>query len=313
MASPNRNLQETELYVLTGPTAVGKTELALRWAEEADAEILSCDSLLFYRGMDIGTAKPTQADRERVPHHLIDVAEPDEPWNIQRYLDEAVAVVEAIHRRGKRVLVTGGSGFYLKSFFAPVIDAVEVPPEVGAEVARLEEKGGEVLAATLLAADPRAGETVDLKNPRRVKAALERCLASGKPLRQLHEEMQRRSFPFAGARRRVCLLTRERDELHGRIVVRVDQMLAAGLVEEVRRLFARGLERNSSAASAIGYRETIRHLRGELSEADLREEIVQNTKRLVKKQLTWFRHQLPEAMTLSLTGREVDHRELFPG
>lgn len=301
-----------DLFILTGPTAVGKTELALQWAEAFGAEIVSCDSLLFYRGMDIGTAKPSSEERKRVPHHLIDVAEPDEPWSIHRYLTEATEIVADIWRRGRRVLVVGGSGFYLKSFLAPVIDTTVVPANVAERVAALAEKGREAMAAELIRIDPRAGKTLDLQNPRRVMRALERSLATGKSVRQLQEEMKTRSFPFEESRQRVCLLTRSREDLQRRIVLRVDEMLAAGLVEEVRRLLERGLKKNASAASAIGYRETIRCLAGELPESQLREEIIRNTNRLVKKQLTWFRHQLPAARHMSLTERErVEASDLF--
>ena len=282
-----------DLYILTGPTAVGKTELALSWAEACGAEIVSADSLLFYRGMDIGTAKPSLKDLGRVPHHLIDVAQPAEPWNIQGYVAAAAAKVAEIHQRGRRVLITGGSGFYLKSFFAPVIDQVDIPPEVARHVSALVEEGREVLAAELVKVDPAAGDLVDLLNPRRVARALERCLATGKGVQLLREEMVEQPFPFMNCRRRVFLLLRERKDLRARIVQRVDDMLGSGLVQEVDQLLKRGLKSNPSAASAIGYRETIRHLEGNLSAEALREEIIRNTGRLVKKQLTWFRYQLP--------------------
>jgi tRNA dimethylallyltransferase len=295
-----------DLYILTGPTAVGKTELALSWAEAFGAEIVSADSLLFYRGMDIGTAKPSEKNLARVPHHLIDVREAGEPWDIQGYVAAAAAKVAEIHGRGRRVLITGGSGFYLKSFLAPVVDQVQVPPEVLRQVASLEEGGRDALAAGLVAVDPSAGDWVDLQNPRRVARALERCLATGKSVRQLREEMAAKPFPFMWCRPRVVLLLRERAELRARIARRVDEMLEAGLVGEVAHLLKKGLEHNPSAASAIGYRETIRYLAGELSAERLREEIICNTGRLVKKQLTWFRYQLPlDTRTICLTGDEM--------
>lgn len=307
-----KRLEGIDLYLLTGPTAVGKTELSLLWAEANGAEIVSCDSLLFYREMDIGTAKPSRAELARVRHHLVDVAEPDEPWNIHRFLDEVVPVVEDIHRRGKKVLVTGGSGFYLKSFFAPVIDTVVVSPEVHEEADKLEQEGLEAMAGRLLAMDPEAGQYLDLHNPRRVKRALERCLATGQTVLELRETMARQDFPFSQCRTHICLLLRDREDLQARLAERVDEMLAAGLVEEVRELLARGLEKNPSGALAIGYRETMRFVRGELSEDSLREEIVRNTQRLVKKQLTWFRHQLPEGNTLNLSVGAASPEHLFP-
>ena len=126
-------------HLLPGPTAVGETEWALRWAEAHGAEVLSCDSLLFYRGMDLGTAKPTPAERARVPHHLIDVCAPGEPMDIGRYVAAARAVVDDLTRRGRAILVCGGSGFYLRAFLGPVVDTIQVSPELRAEVARLEE------------------------------------------------------------------------------------------------------------------------------------------------------------------------------
>lgn len=303
---PQRLPPDLDLYVLAGPTAVGKTELALRWAERERAEIVSADSLLFYRGMDIGTAKPTVAERARVPHHLIDVAEPDQPWDVQQYLTAAAEVVAGIHRRGRRVLVTGGSGFYLKSFLAPVIDAIEVPPEISRRVAAIAERGREALAAELRRVDPEADLLVDMNNPRRVLKALERCLTTGRSVGELREEMRGGSFPFERCRKQVTLVVRDRELLLERIVRRVDAMLAGGLIDEVRALLERGLKKNHSAAAAIGYRETIRHLAGELSREELREEIIRNTRRLVKKQLTWYRHQLPEPFRTVTLSEEAD-------
>jgi len=283
------------IHVLTGPTAVGKTELALRWAEANGAEIVSCDALLFYRGMDIGTAKPTAAERARVPHHLIDVRDAATGMDVTEYVTLAQAAVDDIAARGKRVLVAGGSGFYLKSFFGPVADSVTVPPELRAAVeARLAGEGIEALVAELRALNPQGLGELDTANPRRVTRALERCRASGKTLAVLAEEFARLPGPFAGWEVRCARLDREPEDLNRRIARRVEAMLADGLVAEVERLRAAGLERNLSASRAIGYRETLAMLDGRLSGSELAAEIVKNTRALVKKQRTWFRTQLPE-------------------
>ena len=278
------------LHVLTGPTAVGKTEWALRWAERCGAEIVSCDSLLFYRGMDIGTAKPTAAELARVPHHLIDLCEVTERMNVTYYVTKARRAVEGILARGKRVLVTGGSGFYLKAFFAPVADEIEVPDEVRTEVARLSL--GEAVER-LEALNPDGLGELDVANPRRVTRALERCLVSGRTLRELTEAFANQPAAFADFRVELTRLEREPEDLERRIERRVEQMLRDGLVEEVRRLRAASLERNPSAAKAIGYREVIAMLDGALAETQLAAEIAKNTRALVKKQRTWFRTQLP--------------------
>jgi tRNA dimethylallyltransferase len=217
------------LHILTGPTAVGKTEWALRWAEAAEAEIVSCDALLFYRGMDIGTAKPTPAERQRVPHHLIDLLDITETWDVARYVAAARAACEDIRARGRRVLVTGGSGFYLKAFLAPVADDVEVPAELRRRVAaRLEQNGLAALVAELRALNPAGLGALDIHNPRRVVRALERCLAAHRTLAELAAAFARQAPPFADWELRIVRLDRPRPDLEARIDDRVRRMLAEG-------------------------------------------------------------------------------------
>lgn len=300
------------LHILTGPTAVGKTEWALRWAEAHGAEIVSCDSLLFYRGMDLGTAKPTRAELARVPHHLIDVREVTEQMDITEYIALARRAVEEIAARGRPVLVTGGSGFYLKAFFAPVADDVEIPPALREEVRALSP---EAALARLEALNPGGLGPLDTANSRRVTRALERCLASGRTLAELTEAFAARPGAFADWQVNLTCLDREPEDLARRIDLRVTAMLrgdaTGGLVDEVRRLRAAGLERNPSAARAIGYREVLAMLDGQLPPDALAAEIAKNTRALVKKQRTWFRTQLPPHRILPAdTLRSVD--PLFP-
>jgi tRNA dimethylallyltransferase len=299
------------IHVLTGCTAVGKTELALRWAERRGAEIVSCDSLLFYRGADIGTAKPTRAEQERVPHHLIDVRPLAERMDVTEYITMVREAVAGIGRRGREVLVTGGSGFYLKGFFAPVADEVAVPAALRGEVARrLEQEGLAALVGELERLNPGGLGDLDMRNPRRVTRALERCLASGRTLADLQTEFAAQPAPFADWTVRLCELVRSPAELDERIAQRVSAMLAAGLVAEVRGLLARGLKENPSVAGAIGYRETIDFIEGRLAEADLAPAIVRNTRGLVKKQRTWFKTQLPPHPTRDAASARES--ELFP-
>lgn len=283
------------LHIITGPTAVGKTEYALRYAETHKAEIISCDASLVYRGMDIGTAKPTPSERARVPHHLIDLCAVNEPYDIVAYVRDAQHAVEDITGRGKVVVITGGSGFYLKSFFAPVTDTIQVSDAQRAQVAGiLEHEGLEGLLAELKRLNPDGVGHLDIQNPRRVMRALERCMASGKTLRDIQAAFHARPVPYANFFKKLILLDREKDALKQRIEMRVQQMLGDGLVDEVERLRMQGIESNSSAASAIGYRETLSLLRGELGIDELGPAIVQNTLHLAKKQRTWYRTQIPK-------------------
>jgi tRNA dimethylallyltransferase len=281
------------LHIITGPTAVGKTEYALSYAQKHDAEIVSCDASLVYRGMNIGTAKPSPEELARVPHHLIDVNEVDEPYDIVAYVRDAQAAVKDIFARGKSVVVTGGSGFYLKSFFAPVIDIVVVSDAIRAQVADLyESKGLEGLVADLGQRSPEGFGNLDRLNPRRVLRALERCIASGKSLPALQAEFAARPEPYADFQKRYVLLERDAENLRQRVSRRVEMMLQAGLIEEVECLRELGIESNPSAATAIGYRETLSYLKGDIQLKALAPAIIQNTNHLVKKQRTWFRTQI---------------------
>jgi tRNA dimethylallyltransferase len=221
----------------------------------------------------------------------------------------AQAAVADILGRRRRVLVTGGSGFYLKAFLAPVTDDVVVPAEIRAEVAALPP---DAARARLAALNPGGLGTMDTANPRRVVRALERCLASGRTLVELAASFARQPAPFGGHRIELTRLGREPVDLAHRIIRRVEAMLQAGLVEEVRRLRSEGLADNPSAARAIGYREVVAMLDGHLPAEALAAEIEQNTRALVKKQRTWFRTQLPPHRVLAADGLR-DERELFGG
>ena len=282
------------IHVLTGCTAVGKTEWALRWAEANAAEIISCDSLLFYRGMDIGTAKPSAAEQSRVPHHMVDVRDVSEPMNAALYASMARSAAEAIRERGKSILVVGGSGFYLRTFFAPLSDGVEVGPAIRAEVASMLESGGlPALVGELARLNPGGLGRLDTDNPRRVANALGRCLASGKTLGELADAFSRAPSAFAGWEVVLARLDLAAAELERRIAARAEAMVRSGLVGEVSRLLGEGLASNPSAARAIGYRESIDVLEGRAPIGGLAAAIAKDTRALVKKQRTWFRTQLP--------------------
>lgn len=286
--------QPRRLRLLTGCTGVGKTAAAVAWAERNGAEIVSCDALLFYRGMDIGTAKPSALDRARVPHHLIDILPVSEAMDVARYAEMARGAIEDIAGRGRPVLVVGGSGFYLQSFLRPVTDEVRVPPQVRREVEELFGSGGLPAAvAALRALNPEGLGKLDAANPRRVAAALARCRASGLTLAELGRRFAAQPEPCAGWHKEVVELVLAPEELDRRIAERARLMVASGLLGEVERLRGEGLERNPSAARAIGYREGLEVLAGRRPERDLAAAIADSTRRLVKKQRTWFRTQLP--------------------
>jgi len=301
------------LHVLTGCTAVGKSEWALRWAQANSAEIISCDSLLFYRGMDIGTAKPTAAERRQVPHHLIDVREVTEPMNAPAYASMALRAAEEIASRGRAILVVGGSGFYLRAFFAPVAAGPDLPRAVRERVAAMLGSGGlPALLAELRRLNPGGLGRLDAANPRRVANALGRCLASGRTLAELASDFARAASPFAGWDVRLARLERAGPDLEARIAARTAAMLRSGLLDEVARLLGAGLRSNPSAAGAIGYREAIDVVEGRAPLDGLAGAIARDTRALVKKQRTWFRTQLPPHRVIDAAGLR-DAADLFLG
>ena len=284
------------LYIIAGPTGVGKTDFALSYAQKKDAEIVSCDASLVYRGMDIGTAKPSHEDRALVPHHLIDLNPVDQPYGIMTYVNDAQAAVADIFARGKSAVITGGSGLYLKSFFVPVTDSVKVSDLVRAEVANLYSLGGlDKLLEELRCRSPEGMGNLDVNNPRRVLRALERCITTGKALPLLQAEFSALPEPFKEYEKHYILLKRDKEYLKQRVHLRAELMLKKGLIEEVEVLLDKGIRDNPSAASAIGYRETIAFLEGRIERRDLLPSIVQSTYYLLKKQLTWFRTQIRSA------------------
>jgi tRNA dimethylallyltransferase len=283
------------LHIITGATAVGKTNYALEYCEALNGEIISCDASLFYRGMDIGTAKPSKEELAKIPHHCIDMNPVNQSFDITQFDILARKTVEDILSRGKSVVITGGSGFYLKSFFEPVVDTIEVSDAIRAESETLfVEQGLSGLLERLKAINPEGLGNLDTLNPRRVQRALERCLASGKSLPVLQKEFSERPKPYASFKKHFILLERDAEELKDRIARRAKCMLESGLLDEVKGLLKNGIEDNPNAANAIGYRESIAFLKGEIEESELLPLIIKNTNGLVKKQKTWFRSQLPE-------------------
>jgi tRNA dimethylallyltransferase len=275
--------------VVVGPTAVGKTAFAIELAEAAGGEIVSADSRYLYRDMDIGTAKPTPQERARVPHHLIDVTTPNQPWTLPQFQSAALAAIRETRARGRRPLLVGGTGQYIRA----VVEGWEVPPgDPGGEVraaleADLAREGVAALAARLRQVDPASANRVDLRNPRRVVRALEVALTTGG---SFVAQRRKTAPPFES---RLIGLTRPRPELYARIDARVDAMLAAGLVAEVEALVAQGYGWELPAMSALGYRQIGQYLRGECSLAEAAQRIKRDTRVFVRRQANWFKPDDP--------------------
>jgi tRNA dimethylallyltransferase len=279
---------------IAGPTAVGKSEIALLLAEKTGGEIISADSMQVYRGLDIGTAKPSAAERARVPHHLIDICELTENFDAAQFIRRAQKAVAEIQSRNKIPIFCGGTGLYFKAFLSGLGEAPATNPELRAE---LEAASFESLLRELRERDPAAYEKIDKQNPRRVIRAVEVIRLTGKKFSEQRAEWKAES----GKRKAETFfcLTRSAADLHARISARVDTMFARGLVDETRELLTRGLEQNKTAMQAIGYRQVAEHLRGERPLAETIELVKSRTRQFAKRQLTWFRRQLdPEWIEL---------------
>jgi tRNA dimethylallyltransferase len=279
--------------VLTGPTASGKTALALELAEQLGLEIINADSVCFYRGFDIGSAKPSPAERARVPHHLIDVAGPDETYHAGRFLSDCRQKITEITERGKRALIVGGSGFYLKALRVGLWDAPEGSPEFRAA---LQDRETLALFTELDHLDPVQARKIGPTDRYRLIRALEILKLSGKRPSELEAAMRSGPDPAFP----LWVIDRGPEELNERISSRVKTMLASGLVEETRSLL--DLHPGSRTLRAVGYAQVVRHLRGELPPGrklkpglpGLQEEIELSHRQLVKQQRTWFKNMKPD-------------------
>ena len=284
---------------IVGATAVGKTAFAIDLAKQTDAEIVSADSRYFYRGMDIGTAKPTLAERQDVPHHLIDVADPDETWSLALFQQKASEAIHSIHARGKKVIVAGGTGQY--------IHALRMgwnPPEIGAVLplrAELEAWGSEIGAKSahekLVLIDPVAASNIQYQNLRRTLRALEVIFTTG---RRFSDQRQIVETPFIPT---MIGLKRERGELYARIDQRIEDMFAAGLIAEVTGLLAKGYPSSLPSMSAIGYREVCACLNHEITLEEAIVLIKRHTRSFVRRQANWFKESDPDIHWIDLSQR----------
>jgi tRNA dimethylallyltransferase len=278
---PSKAEQISNLIVIVGPTAVGKTALAIELAQQFEGEIVSADSRQIYRGMDIGTAKPTREEQATAPHHLIDIIAPDEPYTLANYQADAYAAIDVILARGKQPLLVGGTGLYVHA----VVEGLRIPhvppnPELRAQ---LEREDGLALYERLCALDPGAATRIDPRNVRRTIRALEVCLTTGEKFSELGKS---EPPPY---RITQIGLTLSRPELYARIDARVDRMIKQGLVAEVEGLVAKGYNWDLPSMSGLGYREMGEYLRGEMSLDEAVMNIKRHTRDFIRRQYAWFR------------------------
>ncbi|MHC4401821.1 MAG: tRNA (adenosine(37)-N6)-dimethylallyltransferase MiaA [Planctomycetota bacterium] len=276
-----------DCWYLTGPTAGGKTAVGVALAGRIDAEVVSLDSMALYRGMDVGTAKPSPEDRRAVPHHLIDVIDPHEQHSLAQYVDMACRASDEIRGRGRHVLFVGGTPLYLKGLLRGIFQG---PPADWEFRERLEKEAGReepgFLHRRLAEVDPTAAERLHPNDTRRLIRALEVFEKTGRPISEWQGQFDVGHQPETC---RVFVLHWPRGELHRRIDRRVDRMIAAGLVDEVRALLEGPRPLSRTAAQGVGYREVIEHLTGKRDLAETIERIKAHTRRFARRQLTWFR------------------------
>ena len=281
--------RKPSLILIVGPTAVGKTELAIQLAERMNGEIVSADSRLFYRGMDIGTAKPSREELARISHHLIDIANPDEILSLAVFQQKATEIIADIHARNKLPFLVGGTGQYIRAVtqgWSP--PGVEPDERLRAELERMkEEKGLHWLHDKLKSLDPEAAEKIDARNYRRTIRALEVIMTTG---RKFSEQRGQSESPYHLI---TVGLTRPRAELYERVDRRIDMMFAHGFVDEVKSLLAKGYSPSLPTMSAIGYRECIRVIQGELNEEQAKAEVRRATRVFVRRQANWFKESDP--------------------
>ena len=287
-------------WYLAGPTASGKTGVGLELAERIDGEIISLDSMAVYRGMDVGTAKPTPDEQRRVRHHLVDVVPPDQEYSLSHFMAAAHEAVRDITNRNRPAIFVGGTPLYLKSLLRGVVPGPPADWDFRQRIEdELEEVGIEALHERLQQVDPLAAAKLHPNDKRRIIRALEVYKATGKPIS--HEQVHFDDTPAGGSH--VFVLSWPREELHARIETRVEAMFSNGLVEEVRRLLAKHEQFSRTAIQAVGYREVVDFLRNERSLDETVELVKARTRQFARRQLTWFR-SLQECCWVDMQGEQ---------
>lgn len=282
-------IKKAKLLVIIGPTAVGKTKLSIELAKRFNGEVISGDSMQIYKGMDIGTAKITEAEKEGIPHYLIDIKEPDEPFNVAEFQERVNGIIQDIHKRGKLPIIVGGTGLYIQSVIYDY-QFSEAPSDPSYRMQlekQVEEEGIEPVFAKLRAIDPESAGRIHPNNVRRVIRALEIYHCTGTTMsEQLSEQPSELKYDTA-----IIGLTMERDKLYNRINGRVDVMVSQGLIDEVRYFYEKGLK-GCGSIQAIGYKELYGYFDGESSLEEAIDLLKQNSRRYAKRQLTWFRNKM---------------------
>jgi len=283
------------IIIVCGPTASGKSELAVRLAQRMDGEIVNADSMQIYRGMDIGTAKPDLAERAGIPHHLIDLVEPGQPFSAADFAEAARQAISAINARGRRPVIVGGTGLYIRALLHGLVDSPSGDDQVRRDLHNeARERGNQALFAELLQVDPELAQRIHPNNLVRIIRGLEVFRLTGIPLsrHQLEHGFSGQHYDSLQIGIRV-----DRRELYARIEARVDRMLAGGLLAEVQGLLDQGYGPEQKAMNSIGYKETAAFLAGEYSLDEAVRLIKRNTRHYAKRQLTWF-NSIPEIIWL---------------
>ena len=291
-----------KLLIICGPTASGKSDLALSLAREVGAEIINADSMQVFCGMDIGTAKPTRQQRADIPHHLIDTTDPDQPFSAADFAEAAHQAIRSIHARNKNAIVVGGTGLYIRALLKGLVDSPSGAGQIRQALqAEAKELGNQAMLDKLSLVDPESAARIHLNNLVRIIRALEVHQLTGIPLSRYQVE---HGFTQQRYRSLQIGLDVERQELYKRIEQRVDQMLKEGLVDEVRRLLAAGYNRNLKPMRAIGYKEISAYLAGETDLDTAVQLVKRNTRHYAKRQLTWFKAD-PDIIWLEYPGNFV--------
>lgn len=295
------------VVVVTGPTALGKSSLALEIAGRIGCDIVNADSMQVYRGMDIGTAKPSREERERVPHHLFDVVDPDQEFNAALYRSLALPVLRGISDRGRHALIVGGTGLYIKTLLGGLLECPPTDAAFREELNREWDAGGSAaMHERLMGLDPESARRIHPHDRVRVIRALEVSTLTGKPLSSLIERHRFENRAFKSLK--ICLQI-DRDRLYHRIDHRCTRMIESGLVEETQALMDEGYGPDLKPMKALGYRHAVRHLQGEWSLDKTLERLCRDTRRYAKRQLTWFRAD-PEMQWISIDAAEEVFRRI---